>query len=117
MPVKDTFKYEARWDSVGLDCSNCQHFCGPTEWPDTGRVSRCKLHGVSLALELHASGYKQGEWFCQAFANSDKALAWPPAVAHLETIRQELEPAVLYGFYSADGYLVEHRMDQLEPHR
>jgi len=115
MPVKDTFKYEARFDSVGLDCSSCQHFRGPTAWPDTARVSRCALHGVSLALELAASGYKQGEWFCQAFANSGRA--FPPAVAHLETIRQELEPAILYRFYGAEGYLVEHRMDHLEPRR
>lgn len=115
MPVKDTFKYEARWDSVGLDCSDCRHFRAPSEWPDVERVSRCELHCVSLAIELAASGYKDMEWFCRDFADTGRA--FPPAVAHLETIRQELAPRVLYRFYGADGYLVEHQMEQLEARR
>jgi hypothetical protein len=112
MPIKDTFKYDARWDSVGLDCSFCRHFRGPSEWPDTDRVSRCELHGVSLAIELAGSGYKDLEWFCRDFADTGRA--FPPAVAHLEMLRDELEPRILYRFYGNDGYLVEHRMEHLE---
>lgn len=114
MPVKDTFKYEARWDSVGLDCSDCLHFRGPSQWPDTARVSWCELHGVSLAIELGESGYKNMEWFCYDFADAG---AFPSAVAHLESVRQQLEPRVLYRFYGTDGYLVEHQMEQLEARR
>ena len=115
MPVKNTFEYEARWDSVDLDCSFCHHFRGPSEWPDVASVSHCELHGVSLAIELAASGYKDMEWFCRDFADTGRA--FPPAVAHLETMRQELEPRVLYRFHSTDGYLVEYRMEQLEARR
>ena len=113
MPVKDTFEYAARWDSVGLDCSDCRHFSGPTDWPDTARLSQCKLHGVSLAIELGDTGYKNMEWFCRDFADTGRA--FPRAVSHLETIRQLLEPRVLYRFYGTDGYLVEHQMRELEP--
>lgn len=108
MPVKDTFEYAARWDSVGLDCSFCQHFRGPTQWPDATRVSRCELHGVSLAIELGADNCKHWEWFCQDF--KDNGRAFPPSVAHFQEIRQKLEPKVLYRFYGKDGFLLEHRM-------
>jgi hypothetical protein len=64
MPIKDTFKYDARWDSVGLGCYTCQHFRGPTEWPDTGQVSACAHHRVSLAIELRPDGYMG--WECSA---------------------------------------------------
>ena len=112
MPIKDTFEYAARWDSVGLDCADCQHFSGPPEWPDTARVSRCKLHKISLAIELRANGYKDMEWFCRDFADTGRA--FPPAVSHLDRIRQSLQQRILYRFYGSDGYLVEHQMDRLE---
>jgi hypothetical protein len=115
MPIKDTFKRDARWDSVGLDGSSCRHFRGPSARPDTNRVSRCVLHAVSLAIELAPSGYTEMEWFCRDFAGNGRA--FPPAVAHLETLRQQLEPRVLYRFDGGDDYLVEHRMEQLDaPH-
>jgi hypothetical protein len=77
-------------------------------------VSWCELHGVSLAIELGESGYKNMEWFCYDFADAG---AFPSAVAHLESVRQQLEPRVLYRFYGTDGYLVEHQMEQLEARR
>jgi hypothetical protein len=112
MPVKDTFKYASRWNSVGLDCSSCRHFHGPEKWPDVNRVSRCELHGVSLAIELADTGYKSMEWFCQEFTDTGKAFA--SSVAHLHEIRQQLEAGVLYGFYGADGYLVERKIVELK---
>ncbi len=111
MPIKDTFKYAARWDSVGLDCSDCQHFHGPEKWPDTSRVSRCAFHDVSLAIELRDSGYKNWEWFCREFADTGRA--FPLSVAHFYKVREQLEPGVLYRFYGEDGYLVEHKMTDL----
>ena len=112
MPVKDTFEYAARWDSVGLDCVYCQHFRGPEKWPDTNRVSRCNLHHVSLAIELRDSCYKNWEWFCHEFADTGRA--FPPSVAHFHEIRQQLTSGVLYRFYGDDGYLVEQKMSDLE---
>jgi len=110
MPIKDTFPYSARWDSVGLDCSDCQYFRGPEKWPDTNRVSRCEFHHVSLALELQENGYKLWEWFCRDFAGE----AFPAALAHFHLIREQLEPKVLYRFYGTDGFLVEHKMEDLD---
>jgi hypothetical protein len=100
MPVKDTFEYAARWDSVGLSCCFCQHFRGPEKWPDTSRVSRCELHHVSLAIQLRDSCYINYEWICRDFADTGRA--FPPSVAHLQQIRERLEPGVLYRFYGTD---------------
>ena len=108
MPVKDTFEYAARWDSVGLDCSSCQHFRGPAQWPDAAHVSRCELHGISLAIQLRADGYKDGGYFCHDF--TDTGRAFPPSFAHFLEIRKQLEPRVLYRCYGADGFLIEHQM-------
>jgi hypothetical protein len=105
MPVKDTFSYEARWDSVGLDCSDCAHFHGPEHWPDKERVSRCELHGISLAIELGDDGYKCWEWFCRDF--HDTGRAFPKAVAHFHQVRQQLQESVLYRFCGDHGYLEE----------
>lgn len=112
MPIKDTFKYGARWDSVGLDCFACQHFRGPAQWPDTAHVSRCGFHGVSLAIELGSNDYKNWEWFCKDF--TDTGRAFPPSFAHFLEIRERLEPGVLYRFYGDDGNLVERKMAELE---
>lgn len=112
MPVKDTFQYAARGDSVGLNCSYCRHFSGPDKWPDAGRVSQCEFHHVSLAIELRDSGYKNWEWFCREFTDTGKA--FPPSVVHFHEIRQQLEPGVLYRLYGEDGYLIEHKMADLE---
>ena len=67
MTLKDTFPYTARWDSVGLDCSYCVHFIGPTSWPDKNHVSHCALHDLPLTIELGEDGFKQWEWFCRDF--------------------------------------------------
>jgi hypothetical protein len=112
MPVKDTFKYAARWDSVGLDCAHFRHFHGPEKWPDTGRVSRCEFHHVSLFIELKDSCYKNWEWFCREFADTGRA--FPSSLAHFYEIHEHLEPGVLYRFYGEDGYLVERKMSDLE---
>jgi len=112
MPIRDTFKYAARWDSVGLDCSFCRHFREPAQWPDTAHVSRCELHGISLAIELGSNDYKNWEWFCKDF--TDIGRAFPPSVAHFQVIRQQFEPGVLYRFYGDDGNLVEYKMTELE---
>jgi hypothetical protein len=112
MPVKDTFDYAARYESVGLDCAFCQHFRGPEKWPDISRISRCELHHVSLAVELREEGYKLWEWFCRDF--TDTGRAFTPSVAHFLEIREQLEPEVLYRFYGTDGFLVEHKIAGLD---
>ena len=128
MPVRDTFPYNARWDSVGLDCSYCRHFSGPVSWPDSGRVSCCRLHQLSLATELGPKGFKKGEWFCRDFAPTapppppgiiarvfGRSEARPSAAAlrHLDEMRDHLQPDVLYGFYGGDGNLKECPFAQL----
>jgi hypothetical protein len=112
MPLPDTFPYTARWDSVGLGCYCCAHFQGPDKWPDSARASRCALHGLSLTVELNASGFMEGEWFCRDFRDNGKAHA--PAVQHLNEIRGSLQAGVLYRLHRADGNLGEHRFDELE---
>ena len=111
--IKDTFPYLARWDSVGLDCSNCVHFKGPEKWPDKDKVSSCKLHNISLTIELGNDGYKLWEWFCKSFQNNINKSAFPKALDHFEKIRNELSDKVLYRFYSEDGYLKEHSFETL----
>jgi len=106
MPVKDTFKYSARWDSVGLDCSNCVHFHGPKKWPDIKAESRCMKHNISLRIELNENGFKNGEWFCKSF--EDNGSAFTPSFEHFTEIRPQLEENMLYGFYGPDGYLLEY---------
>ena len=111
--MKDTFPYEARWDSVGLDCSNCTHFRAPSRWPDERRQLCCSLHGLSLAVELGPNGYKLGEWFCRNF--SDDGTAFPKAAAHMNRERAAFAPGVLYGFYRKNGELREVPFTELSP--
>lgn len=112
MPIKDTFSYSARWDSVGLDCSSCSNFVGPAEWPDRERVSRCRLHGISLAIELGGNGHKKWEWFCKHFEDS-RSLE-NTAVEHFKSIQAQLQDRILYRLYGENGYLVEYPFDKLE---
>ena len=111
MPVEDTFEYSARWDSVGLDCGYCIHFSGPNTWPDEDQISRCTLHGLSLALELNQRGYKQWEWFCKDFEDTGKAFS--EAVAHFRSIRNELSPGILYRLYGKDDKLLEFPFEEI----
>lgn len=103
--MKDPFSYVARWSSIGLDCSNCEHFRGPDIWPDTQRVSKCTLHDLSLAVQLNDNGHKQGEWFCASFSNLGTANQ--SAVREFESVRPELRTTVLYGGYGKNNKLVE----------
>ncbi|MDE2130814.1 MAG: hypothetical protein KGJ74_14280 [Betaproteobacteria bacterium] len=116
MPIKDTFAYSARWDSVGLDCSYCMHFEGPSQWPDKQQVSKCRLHDVSLAIELREGGYKNWEWFCKQYKNNDKADkgAHPTALKELEKIRPLLQENILCRLYGDDGFLKEYPFDNLQ---
>jgi len=109
MAMKDPFSYSARWDSVGLDCSNCQHFEGPSTWPDRKKVSKCKLHHLSLALELGRDGYKQGEWFCKDFKDGG---AFPKAVAEFNENLSKFEAGILYGAHQSST-LREIRFDEI----
>jgi hypothetical protein len=109
MPIKDTFEYVARFDSVGLDCSFCKHFEGPVEWPDKDRVVRCSLHNLSLTMQLGKTGYKDGEWFCKDY--DDHGKAFPKAVSHFKSIQSMLQSGVLYGLYSDTGYLKEVKFE------
>lgn len=113
MMIKDTFPYLARWDSVGLDCSNCINFKGPENWPDKGKACSCKLYNISLAIELGENGYKLWEWFCKSFQNNTNESAFPMAIAHFENTKNELNEKVLYRFYSEDGYLKEYPFETL----
>ena len=116
MPLKDTFAYTARWDSVGLDCSYCSHFVGPAEWPDKARESRCRFHRISLAVEIGRNGYKEWEWFCKNFEdiNTKEQCAYPPAVEHFVSIRNHLQDRILYRLHGKEGYLVEYPFEDIE---
>lgn len=115
--VQDTFPYVSRWDSVGLDCAGCTHFQGPPAWPDVNRVSACRIHELALDVELNPNGFKRGEWFCTAFAASAGGRTTAAALRHLDTLRNELRPDVLYGFYGSDGNLKEYPFSQLRRSR
>ncbi|NCA78378.1 MAG: hypothetical protein EOM90_18770 [Alphaproteobacteria bacterium] len=109
MPVKDVFQYTDRWDSVGLRCFNCS-YVNENEWPDIGKKYACKLHGISLAVQLDGRGYVEGEWFCKTF--HDNGTANKNALATFNNIKSQLEERVLYGFYGKDGNLKEIPFDQ-----
>jgi hypothetical protein len=106
--VKDNFSYSARWETVGLDCCFCINFCGPATWPDVGRVSNCRLHKISLAIEIGVHGYKQGEWFCKQYTDVGKA--YPPALKEFETMKPQLKERILYrAAYGETENLIEVR--------
>lgn len=109
--VKNSFKREGRWDSVGLGCSNCQFFKSPLKWPDHNHEIYCTLHKVSLALELRENNYLGGEWFCKNFQSNGKALK--NAVEHLEEVKDQLKENVLYEFGKIGDDLKEVNIDQL----
>ncbi|MCJ7602472.1 MAG: hypothetical protein MUO63_13365 [Desulfobulbaceae bacterium] len=111
MPVKDTFSYTARWDSVGLDCAFCIHQANSDVWPNLKRNYKCGLHNISLEIELGENGYKDGEWFCKSF--TDNGRAFSNAVAHFESVKENLAEKTLYGFYGDHGYLKEVPFSQL----
>ena len=128
MPVRDTFPHTARWDSVGVNCVSCRHFSGPASWPDSDRVSCCRLHGLSLAFQLDDRGFVDGEWFCRDFATPtveapagllkrvftrSMSPTSSAAVDHLAQIRDQLQASVVYGFYGRDGNLQERPFSEL----
>ncbi len=110
--TRDTFP-RTRWGSVALDCADCAYFAGPPTWPDSERVSRCSLHGLSLAVELSPKGFKADEWFCRDFTDSGHAVEQGPmarlfgaaprpavpraALKKFDEIRPQLQRDVLYG--------------------
>jgi len=111
MDIKDTFSYEARWESVGLSCGFCRHQANADEWPNLKRDFRCALHDISLAVELRTSGYINSEWFCRDF--EDNGRAYPIAVEHLGDIRAELPEQILFGLYGKDGNLKQIPVEEL----
>lgn len=111
MPIKDTFSYTDRWDSVGLDCAFCKHQANSNKWPNLKRNYRCGLHNISLSIELGENGYKEGEWFCMNFNNNGRAFS--EAVEHFESIKDRLVENTLYGFYGENGFLKEVSFSQL----
>jgi hypothetical protein len=110
MGIRDPFSYSGRWDSVGLDCSNCDNFDPPSQWPDLNKEICCVLHGVSLEIELGKDGYKRWEWFCKDFKNKN---ALPKAVDEFNSIRDLLATRILYRAYGRDGELLEIDMNRL----
>ena len=115
MEIRDTFPYEARWDSVGLCCAFCRHQANSDEWPNTKRDYRCALHDIPLAAELAPSGFIDGEWFCHDF--EDNGRAHPTALAHFRAVRSKLPERVLFGFYGQDGNLKQIPFGELEQHQ
>ncbi len=103
--VEDPFSYRARWDSAGVDCSDCKHFEPPPDWPDRERVIRCGHHQVSLAFQLNPEGFKEGEWFCRYFLN--RGSSWDVGVEELSRVQESLDPAKIYGASYGTGLLKE----------
>jgi len=97
MTIKDPFSYSDRWDSIGLDCSDCTHQANADYWPNRQRDYKCGLHDVPLRVQLAMNGYKQGEWFCKDFENNGKANR--DALKEFENIRPLLEVKMLYVGY------------------
>lgn len=108
MPVADPFSYYGRFDSMDFDCSLCKHFQGPPKWPDVNKVSRCNFHNISLDFELGNNGYKTGEWFCKYFKFPKASFSWR-GLSEFETIRNELEEAIVYRG-SNGKFLFEHKI-------
>ena len=110
MPIKDTFAYNARWDSVGLDCSTCQYFSGPDTWPDKKEVSKCIKHNISLIIELGKNRHKEWEWLCSEYTDNG---GFPDAVNHFSEIKHTLQHGILYRLYGENGYLLEFNINEL----
>ena len=105
MPTEDAFPREGRFDSVGLDCSNCRHQQLGSGFPNLKRDYCCGLHDLSLSIELQDNSYKLWEWFCTDFENNGSAE--PAAVEHFTRMKKKLAPQVLYRLYGEDGFLKE----------
>ena len=105
MRIKNPFSHSGRWDSVGLDCEQCQHFVGPASWPDKARESCCTRHDVPLCRELNRSGHREGEWFCRDFSDNGRARA--EALGEFLSVRVQLRPEVLYGACIDSDDLIE----------
>ena len=109
--IKDIFSYSARWDSVGLSCTYCQH-CNKKnvegDWPTN--FLKCNLHNISLNIELREDGYLSGAWFCKAFTDNG---AFPKAVEELSLIKNQLEENILYEACQKE-YLCMTPFDELE---
>ena len=111
MTIIDPFSYSARWSSIGLNCSHCNHSQSPNTWPDLKRVFRCNLHQISLSIVLDESGYIRGEWFCKDFDDKD---AFPKAVEEVLTIKGELKQYILYrGYGGKTGRLLEIKFEDI----
>jgi len=79
-------------------------------------VSECRLHGIPLAVEIGSNGCIEWEWFCKDFEDIHtlEKGAYPPAVEHFKTIRNQLQERILYRLYGDCGYLVEYPFGRIE---
>ena len=110
--VKNTFKQEGRWDTVGLDCGCCQFFKSPSKWPDQNHEIYCNFHKVPLTIELRENNYLEGEWFCKNFKDNGKALK--NAFKHFEETKSSLADGILYRFEKINEDLKEININQLK---
>jgi hypothetical protein len=112
MPIKDTFSYKARWDSVGLSCGTCRYQANDKDWPNKNRDYKCGLHDVTLRAELNPRGFIEGQWFCRDFEDNGKS--YPASLKHFLEARETLPEKTLFGFYGEDGFLKEIPFSELE---
>jgi hypothetical protein len=68
---------------------------------------------VSLAFQLNAEGFKEGEWFCREFVDTGRS--WDVAVEELGKVRGSLDPAKIYGASYGAGVLKERTIAGLGP--
>ena len=124
MPVEDIFKYTARWDSVGLDCSYCIYEANAV-WPNIEQNYACQFHNCGLSVQLGQNGYKEGEWFCKCFAKKEESwiTKWfknprrphPDAIMVFKQIKNQLNDQVLYKC-EKKKYLAEIPFKNLPPY-
>lgn len=110
--IKDTFNRDGRWNSVGLGCHTCQFFDSPEKWPDYEKTIYCKLHKLSLSIEIGKNFYMEGEWICKKFTDNGKSLE--SAVRHFETVKDLFEENTLYSFSKKDSFFEEHQFKNLK---